>query len=415
MVIVDEKFVSLWPLMKVRVHWQSLNRKQKEINLMLRKRKTSNFSLRKVGLFLFSHLSLFFLPPPALAQASEDFYVVTHVVVRVPQSTEQGANPSASGLIEAQRVALKRLLQKMLPPQERIARGAFIKELQRSIKDLLQRSIIVSERRIGRELELSVDIHFNKDKIRKALELAGATYCETSYPSVLLMMQEPLQSSQSATTIYNSFLKAAHVYGFELVQPLRDVEDLANLAIVDNPNKRNEFINWVKVRYKTNMVWQLSAEGFKTADTPENDVSPIIRLNLEEYTGEGSVWHFGKGALPERDSKNVLKTEVLDKAVLKLVEKFINPWINSHFAVAKTSSSFDIGVINSKSLDTLDGLIKNIESMPGIEKVSFLEMSNNNVKLRILYSGEENEIKNQMRPLGAIDNGPGSEMFINLP
>ena len=349
------------------------------------------------------------------AREGDSFYIVKQVIVHVPLGGDPAKNTSAIGLLEAQKIAFKHLMQKMLPVEERRTRHLFIKDIQKNIKDLLQRSIIVAERRTSRDIELAVNIHIDKEKIRQSFESADISFCETAYPTTLLLMDERLSASPMAKPLIHAFEKVADLYGFNLIQPLRDVEDLTNLSLADHPGQIHAFKNWAGTRYKTEKTWKISVSE-PTVSEPTGDQSQDwIRLKLVEIGDEGVEYHFTRIAEKKLEEKAKGKDRLGEEEIMVLANRLITPWIAAHIVQPGTSNVLDVAVINSNNLDMLDGLIEKMKSFSGVEKVSFLEMSSNEVKLRLQYKGNEAEVKDQLKSLGAIDNGQGSELLINLP
>ncbi|MBF0348553.1 MAG: DUF2066 domain-containing protein [Magnetococcales bacterium] len=370
-------------------------------------------SIRFVTLFFW--LCLWGSCSVAHAQDGDPFYIVKQVIVHIPQGGDPTKNTSAIGLLEAQKIAFKYLMQKMLPVEERQGRHLFIKDIQKNIKDLLQRSIIVSERRTSRDIELAVNIHFDKEKIRQLFESAGISFCETAYPATLLLMDEPLLASPMAKPLIHTFEKASNLYGFELIQPLRDVEDLTNLALAEDPSQIQTFKNWARTRYKAERTWKISISESAASEPSSDQSQNWIRLKLVEIGDEGVEYHFSRVTEKKLMEKGKEKEQIGEEEIMVLANRMVTPWIATHIVQPGTRNVLDVAVINSNNLDMLDGLMDKMKSFSGVEKVSFLEMSSNNVKLRLQYKGNEMEIKDQLKGLGAVDNGQGSEMSINLP
>ncbi|HIJ83152.1 MAG TPA: DUF2066 domain-containing protein [Magnetococcales bacterium] len=364
---------------------------------------------------LFFATSLLFFSTRVQAEGSENIFIVKRVGVRVPQSKDSAINARTSGLMEAQKVAFKHLLQRMLTKQERQTRNPFIQDIGKNIKELLQRSIIVSERQAGRELELSVDIHFEKEKVRQSFEMAGLSFTETFYPTTLFLPDENLLAAPVPASIYSIFLKAVNVYGFELVQPIRDVEDLSNLSMLENPSQIDPFKNWVRSRYRADKIWKLSGEGYDSLSASEDGMQNTLRWKLVEYSSDGVSYHFAKVFQKNKETKNNLKKKELENAALAMVERIVNPWIAGHVVLPGLDTFLDVSITNTRDMEILDEMTKKIESFTGIDSVAVIEMSSNHVKLRIRYKGNEIEVRDQLTKIGAVDQGQGSAMFINLP
>ncbi|MBF0109043.1 MAG: DUF2066 domain-containing protein [Magnetococcales bacterium] len=360
------------------------------------------------GLFLFPVSTIF-------AQNGDSFYVVKGIIVHVPQGNDPAKNSSAIGLLEAQKIAFKLLLEKMLSARERKDRHLFIKEVQRNIKDLLSRSIIVSERRTTRDLELTVTIHFDEKKIREVFSTAGVSICQTSYPSTLLLFEERSIAAPYYKSLTQAFERAGHQYGIEMVQPLRDVEDLATLALSENPAHFNEFNRWASGRYKTVKTWKISVEEEDGSESRKGENGPWIRLKVVEIGDDEVTYYFTRFTEPKNDEKNSVKGKKWNEKILLLAQRIIDPWIVSHIMEPGDNDHIDISVINSNNLDTLDELIERMKSLSGVDSVSFLEMSSTDVKLRLEYQGSEAEVKKGLEALGASDQGEGLDMIINLP
>ncbi|MBF8271641.1 MAG: hypothetical protein HW380_746 [Magnetococcales bacterium] len=377
--------------------------------------RLKRFWLADLVFLLFFATSLLFFSTRVQAEGSENIFIVKRVGVRVPQSKDSAINARTSGLMEAQKVAFKHLLQRMLTKQERQTRNPFIQDIGKNIKELLQRSIIVSERQAGRELELSVDIHFEKEKVRQSFEMAGLSFTETFYPTTLFLPDENLLAAPVPASIYSIFLKAVNVYGFELVQPIRDVEDLSNLSMLENPSQIDPFKNWVRSRYRADKIWKLSGEGYDSLSASEDGMQNTLRWKLVEYSSDGVSYHFAKVFQKNKETKNNLKKKELENAALAMVERIVNPWIAGHVVLPGLDTFLDVSITNTRDMEILDEMTKKIESFTGIDSVAVIEMSSNHVKLRIRYKGNEIEVRDQLTKIGAVDQGQGSAMFINLP
>ncbi|MBF0347832.1 MAG: DUF2066 domain-containing protein [Magnetococcales bacterium] len=369
------------------------------------------------GLFILLLLGAHLVFPTSVqAKDIENIFIVKHIVVRVPRSDDPAKNESTQGMLEAQKIAFKRLIQKMLTPQEQTSRNLFIKDIQRDIKDFLQRSIIVSEKQTSRYVEMTIDIHFNKEKVIQSLELAGISFCETPYPKTLLIVDDALSTSSLLHPILSAFTNAVNVYGFEIEQPIRDMEDLANLSLITDSNRREEFRTWALNRYSTQKIWKLSVDGLDSAVIPEAvPGQSMLRWKLVELGEGGLTYQFLKTSAAQQESKNKAKGKQFENPALELVKRIVIPWTSSHIVMSGLSNFLDVAVVNSDNLDLQDGLIKKFESIPGVEKVSYLEMSSDRVKLRIQYSGNEIDVKDKLAQFGAIDPGDGTEMIIRLP
>lgn len=355
---------------------------------------------------------------PAVVHATEngDFFIVKKVFIRVPRNNNSATNEGATGLLQAQQIAFKRLIQRMLTVEERKTRIVLIKDIQHSIKDLLQRSIIISEKQRTRDVEMTIDIHFSKEKMIRSLELAGINFCETPYPTTLFMMDDSDSFQQLSESLFRALNGAATVYGFEMVQPIKDMEDLSNFSLMADPNGRNEVKSWAQNRYKANKIWKLSVEGHGLSEVEDHATQATdLRLKLMEIGDDGVVYHFARVVTKETESKGKSKTNGLENSMLALVSRVVDPWISSHTMMGGLNNFLDISVVNSDNLDLMDAMIKKMELFPGIEKVSYLEMSSNQVKLRLHYTGNELDIKEELKNLGAIDQGQGIEMLIRLP
>lgn len=358
-------------------------------------------------------LATLFFPTLVHATDGADFFIVKKVFIRIPHSSTPEINESATGLLQAQKIAFKRLIQKMLTVEERKTRIVFIKDIQLNIKDLLQRSIIVSEKQHTRDVEMTIDIHFSKEKIIRSLELAGINFCESPYPLSLFVMEDTDSSQWPSASIFSAFSNAAIAYGFEIIPPIKDMEDLANLSLMENPMKRNEVQNWAQTRYKTDKIWKIAVAMGELSEAKDKPNPTNLRIKMTEMDSDGVKYHFVKAFANETKPKG--QKSSLENSALALVARVVDPWIAGHITMGGLSNFLDVTVTNSDNLDLMDAMIKKMESFSGVEKVSYLEMSSNQVKLRLQYTGNEQNIKDELKSLGAVDPGQGLEISIRLP
>ncbi|MBF0133098.1 MAG: DUF2066 domain-containing protein [Magnetococcales bacterium] len=360
-------------------------------------------------------LAYLLFPTWTQATTSADFFIVKKVAIRVPRSNNSGTNENATGLLQAQQIAFKRLIQRMLTIEERKTRIVFLKDIQHDIKDLLQRSIIVSEKQRTRDIDMTIDIHFSKEKVVRSLELAGINFCETPYPMTLLVIEDGDSFQWLSESLFGAFGHAANVYGFEVIQPIKDMEDLSNFSRMKDSKHRNEVQDWAQNRYKADKIWQLSVGGDDVSEAKDNPIQTDLRFKLTEIGDDGVVYHFAKLSVDGTESKGKSKTTRLESSVSALVSRVVDPWISSHLMMGGLGNFLDVSIVNSDNLDLMDALIKKMELFPGVEKVSYLEMSSNKVTLRIQYTGNELDIQDGLKNLGAIDQGQGQELLIMLP
>lgn len=360
-------------------------------------------------------ITLSFSPATVWAQELENYFTVKQVVVRVPQSNDPNKNPRASGMIEAQKIAFKRLQVKLFPENDKQSRAVFIKDIQQNIKDFLHRTIIVAEHQSGRDLELTIDVYFDKDKLRQSLNAAGVSFCETAYPKILFILDDSLIGSPMAKLVYASFVKAGHVFGTELVQPIRDVEDLTNLNFSSESGAGNQSLNWAHERYQADKVWRVSADGAIASPPVASSSGSYVRWKVAEYDHEGLNYYFMKLREINKDGNSKKKLESMDNVVLSLVTHIVNPWITSHVGAVVASPHVDVTIVNANDLDGIDTLTRQMEGLSGVAKVSILELSSDNVKLRVVHNGNLSELKEQLMRLGAVESGDDSGMLIVLP
>ncbi|MBF0414929.1 MAG: DUF2066 domain-containing protein [Magnetococcales bacterium] len=346
-------------------------------------------------------------PVTVWAQEQDNYFSVKQIVVRVPQSVDPNKNPRASGMIEAQKIAFKRLQVKLFPENDKQSRAVFIKDIQQNIKDFLHRTIIVAEHKSGRDLELTVDVYFDKEKLRNSLNTAGISFCEAPYPKVLFIFDEQIAGSPEAKAVFASFVKAGHVFGTELVQPIRDVEDLTNLNFSSDSSAFSQSLNWARERYQTNKIWRVSAEGIAP--------SALSRWKIAEHDQDGINFYFMKLRDSNKENKVQKKSDSIDNAVLSMVTHIVNPWIASHVGAVVSSPFVDVTIVNANDLDGIDQLTRQIQGLSGVAKVSILELSSDNVKLRLVHNGNMAEVKEQLIQMGAVDAENDSGMLIVLP
>ncbi|MBF0435957.1 MAG: DUF2066 domain-containing protein [Magnetococcales bacterium] len=354
-------------------------------------------------------------PVTVWAQEQDNYFSVKQIVVRVPQSVDPNKNPRASGMIEAQKIAFKRLQVKLFPENDKQSRAIFIKDIQQNIKDFMHRTIIVAEHKSGRDLELTVDVYFDKEKLRNSLNTAGISFCEAPYPKVLYIFDEQIAGSPEAKVVFASFIKAGHVFGTELVQPIRDVEDLTNLSFPGDPSIIPQSLNWARERYQTNKIWRVSADGFTSSVSATSSSGSMSRWKVAEYDQDGINFYFMKLRDNNKENKVQKKSDLIDSAVLSMVTRIVNPWIASHVGAVVSSPFVDVTIVNASDLDGIDQLTRQIQGLSGVAKVSILELSSDNVKLRLVHNGNMAEVKEQLIQMGAVDVENESGMLIVLP
>ncbi|MEO5334333.1 MAG: DUF2066 domain-containing protein [Magnetococcus sp. YQC-5] len=338
-------------------------------------------------------------PPPekkreAAPREAALVYEIQGVEVSVPMSGKGMDAMHETGVTLAQKEGLHRLFRRMLTSKDRVAHKDFLATLHKESKRLTERVMVRAEKQHADRLAMTVNVLFSQKEITAAFVQQGLPYNEAAHPLVLLLAKEESSMPGIPTPgllLQQALLPAAREYGFSVLLPLGDMEDLTNLSWERAAKGDKELLNWAAARYGATNTWGVQAEE---APVTVKSGPPRFRVSgslLESRPNSAVVtWK-------AREEKSGATQEEVTPALYaplatKLLQQVMDRWIQDHSLQPGLQHQVHLRVIHEAQLARLTEFLKELRNVPGVKEPQVVNTSARETVFEFAFQGQDDAL-----------------------
>ncbi|MBF0124087.1 MAG: DUF2066 domain-containing protein [Magnetococcales bacterium] len=332
--------------------------------------------------------------PVNRAIGATNLYQLEGVTVTVAL-TADNRDPRAAGLNQAEIVAFRRLLKRMVTDNDQRAKAAQLTAAEKNVRVLVEREVVRAEKRKGDvtgqpALDLTADISFSREKVGQLLQGAGIPYNETPYPTVLIA------PSAADGPWSKTLLGTMREMGMSAQLPLGDMDDLLNLTNEQLQRGDEALYRWLEERYQAQRIWSVQVEAA---------AAPLLRIT--ESAPGGITWREEiKLASPDRST-----------ALRPLLERINSRWVGDHIATgaAPQGEATVLRLQYAANLPAYAAVMKRLQTLPSVSDIQLQQMSAYETVLTLRYQGQRELLLAALAEMKTKTEQTAEEIIVRIP
>ncbi|MBF0625824.1 MAG: DUF2066 domain-containing protein [Magnetococcales bacterium] len=361
-------------------------------------------------------LALLLVLIPATGEADEALYRLEGVGVVLPGSRDESQDARLAAMELAKKEAFQRLLRRMCLADERRGRDPAVQ--LKGLDPLIQRLVVRAEKRIptvaGSEVHLVADITFDRQAVRGVLEQVGLVCNEIPYPKTLLLFgRGDGRLADPGSPGIQMLVTAGHAYGFQVGEPLGDMDDMINLSLEKVVNGDAGLLEWVQRRYQAGHLWVVELESVPGRSRDQRPAA----LSLVEVKSNGERRRFqvqASGGCEGSSDPQACLTGAMFGRTLQLV---MDQWIGQHRQQQQPAygGGLTLRVDHGLRLPRYAALEQELRKLNGVSNLRVVTLTAREAVLTLDYQGRHEQLQEALAGLGWRGDLTPGEIVVRLP